>query len=100
MRSTASTRARGQKTERLELRVTASAKRVIEQASSLSGLAAGDLAYEGARRILEEHERMALRGEDREAFLAAIMDPPEPTPRLMAAFRRYRQVTGQAPRRR
>jgi uncharacterized protein (DUF1778 family) len=73
---------------------------VIEQASSLSGLAAGDLAYEGARRIVEEHERMELRGEDRDAFLAAILNPPEPTPRLVDAFRRHRELTRPAPRRR
>ena len=48
------------KTERLELRVAPSAKRIIQQAMSVTGLAAGDLAYEGARRLLDEHQRMVL----------------------------------------
>jgi len=53
-----------------------------------------DLAYEGARRILDEHERMVLLGADQDAFLDAIMDPPEPTGELLAALRRHREVLG------
>ena len=45
------------KTQRLELRLAPSAKKVIQQAMSVTGLAAGDLAYEGARRLLDEHQR-------------------------------------------
>lgn len=78
------------KKERLELRVASSAKQVIRRAMAVSGLSAGDLAYEGARRVLEEHERMVLTGADRDAFLAALMDPPAPTDKLVDAFRRYR----------
>jgi hypothetical protein len=47
--------AREQKTERMELRVALSVRKTIERATAVSGLAAGDLAYEGARRILEDH---------------------------------------------
>lgn len=78
------------KKERIELRVAPSAKLVIQRAMAVSGLTAGDLAYEGARRVLDEHERMVLVGADRDAFLAAVMDPPAPTERLVAALRRYR----------
>jgi uncharacterized protein (DUF1778 family) len=82
------------KKERIELRVAASAKQLIQRAMAVSGLTAGDLAYEGARRVLEEHERMVLAGADRDAFLAAVLDPPEPTERLVAALRRHRAVVG------
>lgn len=78
------------KTARMELRVAPSVRELIERATAVSGLAAGDLAYEGARRILEEHERMVLRGADRDAFLKAISNPPPPAPRLIAALRRHR----------
>jgi uncharacterized protein (DUF1778 family) len=61
---------------------------------AVSGLTAGDLAYEGARRVLAEHERMLLVGEDREVFLEALTNPPEPTEKLVAAMRRYRRVVG------
>ncbi len=85
---------RERKTERLELRVAPSAKRVIQRAMAVSGLAAGDLAYEGARRVLEDHQRMVLIGEDREAFLRALLNPPEPAPRLIKALQRHRELFG------
>ena len=77
------------KTERLELRVAPSVRKVIEQASAISGLAAGDLALEGARRVLEDHERMRLTGADRELFLEAVARPPKPRARLIAALRAH-----------
>jgi uncharacterized protein (DUF1778 family) len=86
-------RTREQKSERIELRVAPSVRKVIQRATAVSGLAAGDLAYEGARRILEEHERMVLRGADREAFLAAVSNPPAPTERLIGVLRRHRALS-------
>jgi uncharacterized protein (DUF1778 family) len=82
------------KTERLELRLAPSAKQVIRRAMSVTGLNAGDLAYEGARRVLDEHERMVLTGADRDAFLDAVRNPPEPTEKLVAALRRHREQFG------
>jgi uncharacterized protein (DUF1778 family) len=92
MPSEASRSSRERKTARLELRVTPSTRRLIERATAVSGLAAGDLAYEGARRVLEEHDRMALRGADRDAFLKAIANPPRPASRLVAALRKHRKL--------
>ena len=80
------------KKERIELRVAPSAKLVIQRAMAVSGLTAGDLAYEGARRVLADHERMLLTGADRDAFLAAVTQPPEPTEKLVAALKRHRQM--------
>ena len=82
------------KKERIELRVAASAKDLIRRAMAVSGLTAGDLAYEGARRVLDEHERMVLTGADREAFLDAVGNPPQPSERLIAALRRHRDQIG------
>jgi uncharacterized protein (DUF1778 family) len=82
------------KSQRLELRIAPSAKKVIQQAMSVTGLAAGDLAYEGARRLLDEHQRMALSGADRDAFLAAIGRTPDPSPRLVEALKRHRHLFG------
>ncbi len=84
--------AREHKTERMELRVAPSVRKTIERATAVSGLAAGDLAYEGARRILEDHERMVLRGRDSEVFLSALSNPPLPTARLVAALRRHAKL--------
>ncbi len=83
---------RERKTARMELRVSPTVRRVIERATAVSGLAAGDLAYEGARRVLDDHERMMLRDEDRDAFLKAIRDPAPPTERLVASLRRHRKL--------
>jgi uncharacterized protein (DUF1778 family) len=94
MAASKKTQARERKTQRMELRVAPSVRRVIERATAVSGLAAGDLAYEGARRVLEDHERMVLVAEDREAFLKAVSKPPPPAARLVAAFRRHRAETG------
>ena len=82
------------KRERMELRVGASAKDLIQRAMAVTGLTAGDLAYEGARRVLDEHERMVLTGADRKAFLDALMNPPAPSKKLVAALRRHRDLMG------
>jgi uncharacterized protein (DUF1778 family) len=82
------------KRERIELRVGTSTKALIKRAMEVTGLSAGDLAYEGARRMLAEHERMVLTGADRDAFLDALRNPPEPSERLVAALRRHRDLTG------
>jgi uncharacterized protein (DUF1778 family) len=82
------------KNQRLELRVAPSAKAVILRAMAVSGLPAADLALQGARRVLEDHERMVLRGADREAFLEAVRHPPAPSPRLARAFKLHAAKVG------
>jgi uncharacterized protein (DUF1778 family) len=86
--------ARELKKERIELRVAASAKKLIQRAMAVSGLTAGDLAYEGARRVLDEHQRMLLTGADREVFLEAVMNPPQPSKKLISALKRHRDLMG------
>jgi len=77
---------RAPKRERIELRVTASAEQLIRRAMAVTGLTAGDLACEGARRVLDDHGCMVLTGKDRDAFLDAIADPPKPSKKLVAAL--------------
>jgi uncharacterized protein (DUF1778 family) len=80
------------KTHRIESRVTASVKEVIQRASAISGMTPGDLAYAEARRVVAEHEHLLLEGADRDVFFAALIDPPEPTEALKKAFRRSREL--------
>ena len=80
------------KREQIELRVAGAEKRLIQQAMAVSGLTAGDLAYEGACYVLDEHRRMVLAGTDRDAFLAAVLNPPGPTDKLVAALQRHRDL--------
>jgi uncharacterized protein (DUF1778 family) len=82
------------KKDRIARRVYASAKALIRRAMAVSGLTAGDLAYEGTRRVLDERQRMVLAGADRDVFLAAVLDPPEPAEKLVAALRRHRDLIG------
>jgi uncharacterized protein (DUF1778 family) len=93
-RSGRAAKPRDLKKERLELRVSVPAKELILRAAEVSGLTAGDLAYEGARRVLDEHERMVLTGADRDVFLAALANPPAPAKRLIAALKRHRDLVG------
>jgi len=95
--SATSKTAHEQKTVRFELRVSPAApavKETIQRAMAVSGLTAGDIAYQGARQILKEHEQILLIGEDKQAFLDTLLNPPEPTDKLVAAFRRHRQIAG------
>ncbi len=80
------------KTERLELRVSRSVKQFIERAVAMSGLAAGDLAFEGARRVLSDLEQLKLTGADRKAFLDAVAKPPAPRAALVDALRAHRKL--------
>jgi len=86
--------ARERKSQRMELRVAPSARDLIRRAMAVTGLTAGDLAFEGARRILAEHEQMTLVGADRRALLDALANPPPPTAALKAALRRHRDLVG------
>jgi uncharacterized protein (DUF1778 family) len=82
------------KRERLELRVASSAKAMIKRAMAVSGMTAGDLAYEGARRVLDDHERMQLTGADAAAFLDAVAAPPMPADKLVEALRKHKSIAG------
>ena len=82
------------KRARMELRVAVSAKALIQRAMDVSGLTAGDLAYEGARRVLEDHDYMRLSEEDARVFLQAVAAPQPPPDRLIEAFKRRNTALG------
>ena len=84
------------KKARLEIRVTAEQKELIEQAAAVNGRSTTDFVVsavqEAATRTLQEHEKMSLTKRDRVAFVTALMDAPIPSPRLKAAARRYKRA--------
>lgn len=43
----------------------------------------------------ERIDWMVLRGADKEAFLDALLNPPEPAEKLVSALKRHRQVSTQ-----
>jgi uncharacterized protein (DUF1778 family) len=84
--------------ERLETRVTAEQKNLIEQAAALQGRSVTDFVLtsvqDAARRAIEEHQRLNLSVRDCQAFVDALLNPPPVNDRLRDTVRRYRQATG------
>ena len=82
------------KLERLETRVTSEQKRLIEQAAKLEGRSITDFvlasAQAAARQVIQEHAILKLTIKDREVFVHALMNPPEPNAKLREAVRRKR----------
>ena len=83
--------------ERLETRLTADQKSLIERAAALQGRTVTDFVLssvqEAARRAIEEHQRLDLSVSDSEAFVEALLNPQPVNDRLRDTVRRYRQIT-------
>ncbi|OJY73619.1 MAG: hypothetical protein BGP12_13585 [Rhodospirillales bacterium 70-18] len=84
--------------ERLEARVTAEQKSLIERAAALQGRTLTDFVLtsvqDAARRAIEEHHQLALSVRDSEAFVDALMNPQPVNDRLRDTVRRYRERAG------
>jgi len=84
--------------ERLEARVTAEQKRLIERAAALQGRTVTDFVLtsvqDAARRAIEEHHNLALSVRDSEAFVDAFLNPKPVNSRLRDTVRRYRERAG------
>jgi uncharacterized protein (DUF1778 family) len=83
------------KSERLNLRLDAAAKRRIEQAAAFEGKTVSGFivssALASAERALREHDTMTLSRRDAEVFLDAIVNPPRPSARLRKAIEEHRR---------
>ena len=83
---------------RLEARVDPAAKALWQQAAELEGRSLTDFVVtslqESATKVIQRHKLMELNREDSEAFVEAILNPPEPNDALIAAFKEYEQVFG------
>ncbi len=84
--------------ERLEARITAEQKALIQRAAELQGRSVTDYiiasVQESARRTLDSHETIVLSAADSRTFVDALLDPPAVNARLKDSVRRYRSVTG------
>lgn len=86
------------KQERLQIRLDAHAKNVLQRAAgyrrkALSQFVLGT-ALEEAERVIQENELVALSNADWQVFYAALTNPPAPNPALRKAYARYRQAKG------
>jgi uncharacterized protein (DUF1778 family) len=84
--------------ERLEARVTAEQKSLIERAAALEGRTVTDFVLtsvqDAARRAIEAHHQLAISVRDSEAFVDALLNPKPVNDRLRDTVRRYRQRAG------
>ena len=87
-----------QKTERLEARMTRQQKARIEEAARLRGTSVTEFvvmsSQEAAARTIREHEVLTLAERSRKVFVDALLNPPKPSARALAAAKRYQQKTG------
>ena len=83
------------KSERVNLRLDATAKSRLEQAASFEGKTVSGFILSSALACAEEtiqkHETMALSRRDAETFLDAILNPPKPAAKLVKAFDEHRR---------
>ena len=83
---------------RLQARVTADQKRLIESAATLVGQSVTDFALtsiqDAAQRVIEQSHRLELSERDSEAFEAALFNPQPVNQRLADTVCRYRQIIG------
>ena len=96
-RANATNRAdRRERGERLGFRVDATTKALVERAAELERRNLTDHCLaalaEAARETIARHEALDLSAKERAAFFDALINPPEPSPRLQRAFDAERRV--------
>jgi len=83
------------RTERTEARLLPDQKKRIERAAQLKGLSLSDFmvqhADEAAIRTIELHTSWILEDRDRDVFVEALLNPPEPSARMKDAVKRYKE---------
>jgi uncharacterized protein (DUF1778 family) len=86
------------RTQRLDARVSREEKATIETAASLRGTSVTEFlrttAKEAAVRTIQENEILTLAGNSRQVFVEALLNPPKPNEKALAAVRRFRQEIG------
>jgi uncharacterized protein (DUF1778 family) len=81
--------------QRLEARLPADAKAVIQHAADISGRSLSDFvvssALKAAEETIREHEIIVLSMRDSIAFAEALLNPKGPNEALREAFRLHRE---------
>ena len=84
---------------RLEARVSAAQKNLLQQAAALSGRTLSEFvvasAQDAARRLIAEHESIRLSRDEQMDFVRALLNPPEPNTRLKRAAKAHLRRGGQ-----
>lgn len=81
------------KLERIEARVSAQEKAIFAKAAAIQGRTLTEFVvstlHEASSRVIESYEVMRLAEQDRETFVHAMLNPPEPSENLKRAVKRY-----------
>ena len=87
-----------QPTARLEARLPAEVMARLKRAAEIQGRTLTDFvvaaADEAACQAIEQTEIIRLSVEDQRQIAEALLNPPEPTPALRRAAKRYRELFG------
>jgi uncharacterized protein (DUF1778 family) len=98
MAATQTTAKTKERPQRLEARVPADVKMVIQHAANISGRSLSDFvmtsALKAAQETIREHEVIVLTTRDSIAFAEALLNPKGPNEALVAAARRHRELLG------
>ena len=86
------------RTQRLEARVTPELKALLVRAAELQGTSLSDFVTwhirQAANDTIRDHERIELDAHEREVFVTALLNPPEPNQHLQRAAAQYRATMG------
>lgn len=82
-----------QRNQRLETRITAAQKELIERAASVQGQTVTDFVVsalqQAAQKTIEQSTVWSLSQEQQQTFLDALANPPAPNETLRGARKRY-----------
>jgi uncharacterized protein (DUF1778 family) len=86
------------KDDRLQVRLDAESKSVLQRAASYRHKTVSQFvlatALEEAEKVIRENEVATLSGPDWKIFYDALTNPPRPNPALRKAFAKYKKTTG------
>jgi uncharacterized protein (DUF1778 family) len=90
-----SIRQQSSKTARLEARITAAQKELIERAAAYEGRTVSDFVLHSVQQaalgVIHEHETMRLNRAQSQAFVAMLLSPQKPKRALQKAADAYRR---------
>ena len=84
------------KQDRIEIRTSKSERKQFEEAACLSGMNLSEFlrrsALDKSFEILRKSNSIILSNEDRDAFLNALENPPEPNKKLKQAKKHHKRL--------
>ena len=84
------------RTQRVQIRIAPTAKRMIERAAALQNTTVSGFvvnsALDAASHLIREHERLVIEARDWDVFLDALLDPPEPNAALRDAVQTHARL--------